>query len=107
MIYRFHHKEISEIVEERISEEDRENTNNASTSFILTTPPNNNVRQSTSGNRSLHFDESLNISDNIFGSKELLHDNTALTINLDENMSTHNDSKQMEEEARQEAINVR
>ena len=38
MIYRFQPKEGIEIVEERVSEEDRENTNNVSTSFVMATP---------------------------------------------------------------------
>ena len=71
MIYRFHHKEINEIVEERVSEEDRENTNNISTSFAIGTPPSTALKDSA-GMKSSTFNDSLNISENFFGSRELL-----------------------------------
>ena len=93
-------------MEERISEEDNENTNNLSTSYVIATPNSNTYRRSVSANKSQLFEESLNISDNMFGSREILQENTALTINFDDNLSTY-DSKQLEEEARQEAIFVR
>lgn len=87
--------EIVEIVEEQVSEEDREQTTNTvSQSFVIDTPT--DFPMLRSGNKSLAFDESLNFSDNL-GSKERLPE-TSFNMNLDLNLT--NDSKKMEEEAR-------
>lgn len=74
-MYKFQHKEIiNEIVEEKISEEDRENTNNASGSVNYGAPYSNSHRINNSGGlKSFHFDDSMVMSENVFGAKDLLH----------------------------------